>query len=55
MDNKLVLITEDHATQFIKDFNDSLPSKEFMKSCEKAGRLFDRSSSNDSTDREDTL
>lgn len=39
--NKVSVIPEKDASNFIREFNQNKVTKEFLKSCEKAGRLFD--------------
>lgn len=50
--SRLIIIPEKHSESFIKDFNNNIPSKEFMESCEKAGRLFKQSSNNYKEDKD---
>lgn len=38
--NKMVVIRVEDKKKFVENFNNSKPSKEFMESCKKAGRLF---------------
>lgn len=33
-------MTQEEFKQFIKEFNEAIPSKEFFESCKKAGKLF---------------
>lgn len=40
--NKVPVIRGNDKKKFVETFNNSKPSKEFMESCEKAGKLFEQ-------------
>lgn len=39
--NKVSVIPAKDASSFVREFNQNKVTKEFIQSCEKAGRLFD--------------
>ncbi|MBO5386698.1 MAG: hypothetical protein J6A59_00950 [Lachnospiraceae bacterium] len=38
--NKIAVVRKEESSEFVKDFNKNKVSKEFMASCNKAGKLF---------------
>lgn len=40
--NKMTIIKEADSKEFVREFNKNKASKEFLESCKKAGKLFDR-------------
>lgn len=38
--NKISVIKQENSKQFVREFNDNRVSKEFIESCNKAGKLF---------------
>jgi outer membrane protein assembly factor BamE (lipoprotein component of BamABCDE complex) len=40
--NKMIVIKKEASQQFIHEFNKNQVTKEFMDSCKKAGKLFER-------------
>ena len=38
--NRISIIKQENSKQFVREFNTNKVSKEFMKSCNKAGKLF---------------
>lgn len=40
--NKIILIPKEHTRDFIKTFNENKVSNEFLNSCKKAGKLFNK-------------
>lgn len=38
--NRLYVVPKEKTKEFIEKFNKSKPSKEFIESCKKAGKLF---------------
>lgn len=40
LNNKIHVIPSEHSKQFIENFNKNKPTKEFVESCKKAGKLF---------------
>ena len=38
--NKIIVINEKDSLNFIREFNSNTISKDFLQSCEKAGKLF---------------
>lgn len=38
--NRIAIIKQENSKQFVREFNTNKVSKEFMESCNKAGKLF---------------
>jgi hypothetical protein len=40
--NKIAVIKEKESQEFVREFNENKVSREFLESCKKAGKLFDK-------------
>ncbi len=38
--NKVPVISKENSVDFVREFNENKVSKDFLRSCEKAGKLF---------------
>lgn len=40
--NKIAVIRKNNSQEFIREFNENKVSKDFLESCKKAGKLFEK-------------